>query len=113
MQMERVGQGKSETTLCGLDGLKATDTPVAFSVFLARRDSGDSVADAEILWTMPLDTENISLSHRVRRAFPSLAQRGLIVADISDAGVYFMCRHLGSFIRAKQVNRRTFRIGSV
>jgi hypothetical protein len=40
--MERVGQGKSETTACRLDGLKATDVSVAFSVSTARRDSGDS-----------------------------------------------------------------------
>ena len=49
MQMERVGQGKFETTACCLDGLKATDVPVAFSVSMARRDSRDKTRQSLFL----------------------------------------------------------------
>ncbi len=34
-----------------------------------------------------------------------VTKRGFIVADIPHTRVYFMCRHIDSFVRAKQVNR--------
>jgi len=44
---------------------------------------------------------------------PRSAESGLIVADISNARVYFMCRHLASFVGAKQVNRRALSVSSI
>jgi hypothetical protein len=50
---------------------------------------------------------------RIRRTLPDIAKRGLVIPDISDSWVHLMCRHLGSLVWAKEVNRGTFGVGSI